>query len=142
MTTEQKKTAGMVLGGFSLAGLLAVLAAWPQVQPIADWAMKNLGVILGREQVQAVLAATAGGVAVGGWFPHLLPISWPPARTRVVSGAVCAAITFTLAVVLVPTRIGLVYALIVAFASPTVAQLLAGLTYWLFPKIKPESLQP
>lgn len=142
MTTDQKKTAGMVVGGAGIAGLFALAAAWPQVQPVADWAMQNLGVIFGREQVQAVLAAWAGGIAAGGWLPHLLPVSWPPARTRVVAGAVCAVITAVIAGFLIPTRIGAVYAFMAAVASPTVAQMITGVQYWLFPATKPQSLQP
>lgn len=142
MTTDQKKTAGMVVGGVSLAGLLALLASWPQIQPVADWAMANLGVILGREQVQAVLAAWAAGVAAGGWLPHVLPSHWTPAHTRVVSGAICAVVATGIAAVLVPTRIGAVYAVMAGIACPTVAQLIAGVQYWLFPTTKPESLQP
>lgn len=138
--TAQKKT------GYTLAGLVGavvlVFGAWPTIQPAADWAFRNLGVILAREQVQACLAATAGGQFFGVPLPHLLPAGWPPARTRLVSGFACAVVTFAIAFALVPTKYGLVYAAITAFASPTVSQLIGGLIYWLRPCAKPESLQP
>jgi len=138
--TAQKKT------GYTLAGIVGavvlVFGAWPTIQPAADWAFRNLGVILAREQVQACLAATAAGQFLGVPLPHLLPSRWEPARTRMVAGFACAVAAFAVALALVPTRTGFVYAAITAFASPTVSQLIGGLMYWLRPAAKPESLQP
>jgi hypothetical protein len=140
MTDNQKKT------GWTLASLVAavvlVAGAWPQVEPVATWAMRELGVIFGREQVQALLASSAIGVLAGTWLPHLLPHHWPAPRTRLITGLVGAALTFTAALVLVPTRVGFVYAMLAASATPTASQALAGLIYWLKPCAKPGSLQP
>jgi hypothetical protein len=140
MTNNQKKT------GWTLASLVAavvlVAGAWPQVEPVATWAMRELGVIFGREQVQALLASSAIGVLAGTWLPHLLPHHWSAPRTRLVTGLAGAALTFTAALVLVPTRVGFVYAMLAASATPTASQALAGLIYWLKPCAKPGSLQP
>lgn len=137
--TAQKKT------GYTLAGIVGavvlVFGAWPTIQPAADWAFKNLGILLAREQVQACLAATAGGQFFGVPLPHLLPSRWSPATTRLVSGFACAAVTFGIAIALVDTRTGFVYAAITAFASPTVSQLIGGLIYLAKPCAKPESLK-
>lgn len=140
MTTEKK--AG-IAGGITLLALLAAIGTgWGHIEPAMTWAVKNLGVILAREQVQALLASSAIGVLVGTWLPHLLPHSWPPARTRMVTGLAGAALTLAAALVLVPTRIGFVYACLAASATPTVSQALAGLIYWLKPCAKPASLKP
>ena len=140
MTTE-KKAAGLTLAGL-VAAVILVAGAWPSVAPIADWAVKNLGVILGREQVQALLASSALGVSAGAWLPHLLPHGWPVARTRLVTGLIGSGLTFAAAVVLVPDRIGFVYACLAASATPTASQSIAGLVYWLKPCAKPASLKP
>lgn len=138
--TAKKKT------GYTLAGIVGavvlVFGAWPTIQPAADWAFRNLGIVLAREQVQACLAATAAAQFFGVPLPHLLPSRWTPATTRLLSGFACAAVAFAIALALVPTRTGFVYAAIVAFASPTVSQLIGGLMYLIRPAAKPESLQP
>ena len=134
--TDTKKT-GLTLTAL-VAAVIAVAGVWPHVVPALTWAAP----IFAREQVQAVLASLAGGVALGAWLPHLLPSGWPPARTRLVAGALCALLTLAVALALVPTRIGLVYAVLAAIASPTVAQLLAGLLYLLKPCARPASLKP
>lgn len=138
--TAQKK-AGMA-SGITLAGIVAVLAIWPQVQPVATWAWANLGIVLGREQVQAVLAAVALATFAGVVLPKLLPSQWAPARTRTVTGLVSALLALIAAAVLVPTRIGAVYAVLAAFASPTVSAAVRQVWYWARPCAKPESLQP
>lgn len=140
MTAKTKAAWG---GGITLLALLAAIGTgWGHIEPAMTWAVKNLGLVLAREQVQAVLAATAAGQFFGVPLPHFLPSHWTPARTRVVSGLACAAVAFAVALTLVPTRYGFVYAAIVAFASPTVSQLIGGLVYLIRPCAKPESLQP
>jgi hypothetical protein len=138
--TVAKKT------GYTLASLVGavvlIFGAWPTIEPAANWLINNLGFILAREQVQAVLAASAAGVFLGVPLPHLLPSKWHPATTRLVAGFICALTTFAVALALMPTRTGFVYAFITAVASPTVAQLTAGLFYLIRPAFKPESLQP
>lgn len=134
MTTERKA----VWAGWSVATIATVLALWPHAMPWLEW----LAPILGREQVQAVLAALAGGVLLGVPLPHLLPKDWSPARTLVVTGFACAGLAFAVAVALVPGRVGFVYAVLAAVATPTVSRALAGLVYALRPATKPESLQP
>jgi hypothetical protein len=141
MTDTQKKTAGWTLASL-VAAVVLVAGAWPQVEPIATWALQNLGVILGREQVQALLASSAIGVFAGTWLPHLLPHHWPAARTRLVAGIIGSVLTFAAALVLVPTRVGFVYAMLAGSATPTASQALAGLVYWLKPCAKPASLKP
>lgn len=143
MTTEKK--AGLA-GGITIAGLLVLLAAfgdgWRNVEPALTWTVKNLGAIFGREQVQAILASSALGVSAGAWLPHLLPHSWTPARTRLVTGLIGSGLTFAAAFALVPSRVGFVYACLAASATPTASQAIAGLIYWLKPCAKPGSLQP
>lgn len=138
--TTAKKT------GYTLASIVGavilVFGAWPTIEPAANWAISNLGIILAREQVQAVLAASAAGVFLGVPLPHLLPAKWHPATTRVTAGFICAVVTFAVALALVPSRTGFVYAFITAVASPTIAQLMAGICYIIRPACKPESLQP
>jgi hypothetical protein len=136
--TDQKKG---IAGGVGLAGIVALLALWPQVQPILAWAWANLGVVLGREQVQAVLAAMTIAVTAGVALPKWLPGDWTPARTRTVTGLACSLMALSAAVVLVPTRVGAVYAVLAAFASPTASAALRQLWYWAKPEAKPESLK-
>ena len=123
--------------GVSVAAVIAVLGIWPHLVPMLNWLLP----ILEREQVQAVLAALAGGAALGAVMPYILPKMWPPGRTRFVSGAASAVFSFAIAYTLVFTKIGFVYAMITGVASPTVAQGLMGMFYWLRPCAKPESLQ-
>lgn len=140
MTTEKK--AGLA-GGITLLALLAAIGTgWGHIEPAMTWAVKNLGVILGREQVQALLASSALGVSAGAWLPHLLPHNWLPERTRLVTGLIGAALTFAAALLLVSTRTGFVYACLAASATPTASQAIAGLVYWLKPCAKPASLKP
>jgi hypothetical protein len=138
--TAAKKT------GWTLASLVAavvlVAGAWPQVEPIATWAMGNLGVILGREQVQAVLAAMAIGVLAGVFLPSWLPPHYTAARTRAITGLVTSAMAFSAALGLVPTRVGLVYAVLAAVATPTASAAVRAVWYWARPCAKPASLQP
>lgn len=139
MTTTTKNG---LKAGLSLAGIVAVLGLWPHAMPILDWLMKNAGVILEREQVQAVLAAIAMGTFLGAPLPHIMPAHWSPAKSKAWSGLMCVVAAFTVAWTLVPTRIGFVYAAISAVATPTVSSALMGVWYWLKPQMKPESLQP
>ena len=140
MTTEKK--AGLA-GGITLLALLAAIGAgWGHLEPLATWAVKNLGAIAAREQVQAILASSALGVSAAAWLPHLLPHSWTPARTRLVTGLIGSGLTFAAAFALVPSRVGFVYACLAASATPTASQAIAGLIYWLKPCAKPGSLQP
>lgn len=140
MTTEKKAS---LAGGITLLALLAAIGTgWGHIEPAMTWAVKNLGVILAREQVQALLASSALGVSAGAWLPHLLPHDWPPARTRLVTGLIGSALTFAAALALVPTRVGFVYACLAASATPTASQAIAGLIYWLKPCAKPASLVP
>ena len=136
--TDQKKS---IAGGLTLASVVALLALWPQVQPVVTWAWANLGVVLGREQVQAVLAAVSLAAFAGVALPMWLPGHWTPARTRTVTGIVTSLMALAAAAVLVPTRIGLVYAVLAAFASPTVSAALRQLWYWARPEAKPDSLK-
>jgi hypothetical protein len=135
------KNAGLA-GGITLASIAAafvlVAGAWSQGGPL----IRDIGAILAREQVQAVLSALAGGVLLGAWLPHVLPKHWSPARTQLVTGAACSLLTLTAAALLVSTRTGAVYAVLAAVATPTVSRSAAGLIYWLKPCVKPESLQP
>jgi hypothetical protein len=137
--TEQKKT---IAGGVTLASVVAVLALWPQIEPAATWAMRNLGVILGREQVQAVLASLSIGVLLGVVLPRWLCGDWPPAKTRAVTGIACSLVTFAAALALVPNRIGFVYAILSAVATPTVSAAIRSAWFWMRPEDKPESLLP
>lgn len=139
MTTH--KTAG-IAGGLTLAGVVALFAAWPTVEPFATWAIQNLGVILGREQVQAVLAAMSIGVLAGVFLPRWLPSDYSPAKTRAVTGLATSVMAFSAALGLVPTRVGLVYAVLAAVAVPTAADAIRGVWYWINPQAKPGSLQP
>lgn len=135
MTTE-KKAAGLTLAGL-VAAVIAVAGVWPHILPALNW----LAPIFAREQVQALLASSALGVSAGAWLPHFMPKGWPPARTRLVTGLIGAALTLAAALVLVPTRIGFVYACLAASATPTASQAIAGLIYFLRPCAKPESLK-
>jgi hypothetical protein len=137
MTQAQKKTAGFTLASLAAAFVL-VAGAWSQGGPL----IRDIGAILGREQVQAVLAALAGGVLLGAWLPHVLPSAWSPARTQLATGIACSLLTLVVAGLLVSTRTGAVYAVLAAVATPTVSRAAAGLIYWLKPTTKPESLQP
>lgn len=134
--TAQKK-AGMA-SGLTLAGIVAVLALWPQVVPVLNW----LAPIAAREQVQAVGAAMLVAFFTGALMPYVLPSQWTPARTRTISGLVCALLAGIGAFYLVPTRVGAFYALLSFLAAPTVTQALMGAWYWAIPSSKPESLQP
>lgn len=136
--SEQKKA---MAGGITLASIVAVLALWPQLQPALTWAWANVGPILGRAQVQAVLAAVALAAFAGFALPRWLPGDWTPARTRTVTGIASALMALSAAVALVPTRTGAVYAVLAAFASPTVSAALRQLWYWAKPDAKPESLR-
>lgn len=138
--TAQKKAG--VASGLTLASIVAVLAIWPQAQPVATWAWANLGIVLGREQVQAVLAAVALATFAGVVLPKWLPGHWTPARTRTVTALASALLALVAAAVLVPTRVGAVYAVLAAFASPTVSAAVRQVWYWARPCAKPESLQP
>lgn len=138
--SEQKKT---VAGGVTiLAALVAIGSGWGYVEPALTWGIRNLGVILGREQVQAVLAAMSLAVFAGVALPRWLPGDWPPAKTRAVAAGAAALLALCAAVVLVPTRIGAVYAVLAAFASPTVSAGIRQAWYWARPDATPESLQP
>lgn len=136
-TTKTGWTAGISL----LAVLATVGVAWGHVEPMLTWGVVHLKDALAREQVQACLAATAGGQFFGVPLPHLLPSRWSPATTRLWTGVACGLVTFAIACTLVPTKFGVVYAAITAFASPTVSQLLGGLIYLIKPCAKPESLK-
>lgn len=136
MTTE-KKAAGLTLAGL-VAAVIAVAGVWPHILPALNW----VAPIFGREQVQALLASSALGVSAGAWLPHLLPHSWTPARTRLVTGLIGSGLTFAAAFALVPSRVGFVYACLAASATPTASQAIAGLIYWLKPCAKPASLKP
>lgn len=135
MTSEKK--AGWT-AGITIASIAAVLGLWPHAMPILDW----LAPIFARDQVQAVLAALAGGGLLGVPLPHLMPRTWTPARTLVVTGLACALLAFSVALALVPTRVGFVYAVLAAVATPTVSRAIAGAWYALRPAARPESLQP
>ena len=138
--TDTKKT-GLTLASIVAAVILAG-SAWPTIEPALTWAFNTLGVIFGREQVQAVLAACTIGVMLTASLPHWLPGNWHPARTRAIAGIVGFVLTFAAALVLVPTRYGAVYAVLAALATPTAAQVVGGITYWLRPCAKPASLKP
>jgi hypothetical protein len=129
-------------GGITLVGIVAVLQLWPHVQPVLTWVWTNAGVVLGREQVQAVLAAIALATCVGVVLPRWLPGDWTPARTRTVTGCASALLAFSAALMLVPTRIGFVYAMLALFAGPTVSAALRQVWYWAQPEAKPDSLLP
>ena len=139
MSEQKKAVAGSVT---ILAVLAAIGAGWGYVEPALTWGIRNLGVILGREQVQAVLAAMALAVFAGAALPRWLPGEWPPARTRAITGLTSAALALAGALILVPTRIGFVYAVLAAVASPTVSAAVRQVWYWARPAAKPESLQP
>lgn len=135
-----KKKAGWT--GITLAGLVAFAVAWPQIQPVADWALRNLGIILGRDQVQAVMVASAIGVFVNASLPHALPGKWSPGLTKGLAGWTGFALTLAAALALVPTRVGFVYAMLAASATPSASQAVMGLLYWLKPCARPASLKP
>lgn len=137
MTTTEKKTAGLTLAGLA-AAFVIIAGAWAQGGPL----IRDIAAVLSREQVQAVLAALAGGVLLGSWLPHLLPARWSPARTQVVTGAACSLLTLAIAAALVTTKTGATYAVLAAVATPTVSRAVAGLIYVLRPAVKPGSLQP
>lgn len=141
MTDTQKKAAGWTLASI-VAAVVLVAGAWPQVEPIATWALQNLGVILGREQVQAVLAAMSIGVLAGVFLPRWMPGDYTPGKTRTIVGLTTGAMAFCAALLLIPTRVGLVYAVLAAVATPTASDAIRGIWYALKPCAKPASLQP
>jgi hypothetical protein len=138
--TDTKKT-GMTLGAL-VAAVILVGGACPSVEPALTWAFKTLGGIFSRDQVQAVLASCAIGVMLTASLPHWTPARWSPGRTHALAGIVGFVVTFAAAFVLVPTRYGAVYAFLSALATPTAAQVIGGITYWLRPCAKPSSLKP
>ncbi|GAB2493860.1 hypothetical protein [Arenimonas alkanexedens] len=137
--TDQKKT-GITLTAL-VAAVILVAGAWKPIEPALTWVVANLGAIFAREQVQALLASSAIGITSGAWLPHLLPSGWPAGRTKLVTGLIGAGLTFAAALALVPDRVGFVYAMLAASATPTASQAIAGLIYWLKPCAKPASLK-
>lgn len=144
MTTNKKRAAWG--GGITLAGIVLLATQWQTiwtgVEPTMSWLVKHGGSVLAREQVQAVLASTFGGLAAGAWLPHVLPGRWSPTRTRSTAYALAALLTLATAWGLVPTREGFVYALLAALASPTLGMVASQVLYLIRPCAKPESLQP
>lgn len=138
MTTQKKTQVTMVS---LLAVLAAVGAGWGYLEPMFTWAFDKMGAMFAREQVQAVLASCTIGVILNASLPHWVPSSWNPVKTRGWAGVLGFIATMIAAIVLVPTKFGVVYAFLSALATPTAAAALGTITYWLRPCAKPESLK-
>jgi hypothetical protein len=141
MTTQKK--AGLTAGGLGLGALvLAIIGYWPQVEPILTWAVQNVAGFFTDDHVQAVLVAMLCASFLGILLPHVLPGAWPRRKSRLVSGLACAALATAVTAWLVPTKTGVVAAVLSFLAAPTVSVVLVEGYYWLRPSARPESLQP
>ena len=137
MTTEKK--AGLA-GGITLAGIVAVLMAWPHLKPVLEW----LAPIARMEPVQNVgLAWLAAAFTLP--LPWVLPAWTKPIWTKTFAAALAAlvAITTALALAWPLTRTEVVYALFMAgMGSITINMVLVELFLTWKPCAKPGSLKP
>jgi hypothetical protein len=138
--TDEKKD--RMVAGVSVAALAAGLALWPQIREILVFLAGAAAYGLGKPSVHAVLVGTVIGTFAGFALPRWLPGRWAPATTRTVAGVTSALLAGSTVMVMVPTHLGAVYAMLALFASPTVAAAARQLWYWYKPAAKPESLQP
>lgn len=128
-----------------VTALAGIFAFWPTFEPALDWFVKTSSLILGRPQVQAVIASITIGVMLAGVLPHVAPDNWPSSRTkaltRLVSFLVTGVCAYYLAAPINPVdqRTALIYALLAALASAQVWTTLSGILYKVAPK--PESLK-
>lgn len=112
MTTEQKR-ARWAIGVGTVATLGGLFALWPQVQPILDWSITNLRVVLMRDQVHAVLLSIGAGVALTIGLPWLAAWNeFTPERTRTRLRWYSGGMAFAVAWAMVPDRVGFVYAVL------------------------------
>lgn len=137
MTTEKK--AGLA-GGITIAGLLALLAAWPTIKPWLEW----LAPIFQREAVQHVaLAWLAAAFTMP--LPWVLPAWTKPIWTKTFAAALAASVAVTTALALAwpVTRTEVVYALFMAgMGSITINMVVTEIFLAWKPCAKPASLKP
>lgn len=144
MTAESKTlTAWLTTIGAIVA---AVGLGWGQIEPLATWLVANLGIILQRPQVQAVLTSMTIGVLLAGLLPHVLPGRLEAATTKTLTRLLCVVVTFGCAYWLtdpqndVERRTALIYAFMSSLAASAIWTTLSGLVYRVAPR--PESLKP
>lgn len=133
MTTEQKKTSMTVAGLVGALGL--ILGLWPQLVGVIEW-------VESKEWASAIISGVVASFFAGMLLPNVLPGHWPQGRTRFVWGLTVAAVAAGAVYWMLPTTNGMFHAAVSAAAAPTVVQALMGGVYALFPRLKPESLQP
>lgn len=140
-TRKAKKTAWFAT--LATAGLVAAQwkSVWEGIEGTMTWVVENLGDILARDQVQAVLVAVALATFVGSTLPKYMNKNWTPTRTTNIVALISGIVAFSTAWYMVFTQNGFVYALLAGFAGPKVSEQLRDFWYWLKPKAKPESLK-
>lgn len=99
-------------------------ALWPQIQPIAEWVLFNLQVMIRVPFVQHGLLATAMGTAFCLALPWFLPGHFTSARAQSSIRFLGAAFSFTVALALNQTRVGFIFAVFCFFSGPMVGMAL------------------
>lgn len=134
---------GTLTFGTILAGVAALLALWPQAQPVLDWALLNLGVVVLHPQTHAIVA----GVLIGGglaWrVAYELPTYFTPPETKQRLRWYASMLTFALSWYLSPLQWpwGAVWALVAALFGQWLLIAVARIVYAVVPQSKPESLK-
>jgi hypothetical protein len=95
-------------------------ALWPQIQPIAEWVLFNIQVLLSVPFVQNGMLATAMGTAFCLALPWWLPGHFDSARSQSSIRILGAAFSFTVALALDPSRVGFIFAVFCGFSGPMV----------------------
>lgn len=143
MTDSQRKG---WLGGISVvgvAGVLGLLKFWPEAQPLADWLLFNLGAMWARPQVEVIVLAVLMGPAITLGLPWLLPDWYCGEKTRTRLRLYAGGMSFAVALLLVPTRLGFVYAVLVGLAGTQLGMTAMRLMQRLLPHDSmPPSLKP
>lgn len=124
-----------------LAMVSAVVALWPQAQPMLDWLLVNFGAVVLSSQAQAVTL----GVLIGGglaWrLPYHLPDPWLACVTRRRLVAYCSALTLVIAFGMERTPAGFAWACAAAIFGPVTLLYVLDFVHARLPQIKPGSLK-
>lgn len=129
--------------GSVLVGVGALLALWPQAQPVIDGMLLRFGWIVLHQQTHAIAAGVLIGAGLSWRVAHALPSYFSPAQTRMRLQVYCSTLTFALAWFLSPLAYpwGAVWAACAGLFGQWALLAAARVVYLVAPSWKPESMK-
>lgn len=121
MSAGQKVGLGATL--LAALGILFAQGAAPHLLPLTQFLFEQAAIFAALPMFDDVLIAMFCGVAASVWLPHLLPASWPAARTRRVTSLLAFAVAFMIVVSTYRNLIGLQYGLFAGSSAVMVSLL-------------------